>query len=186
MFRHPPTRWPTLATSVSGATSNRVCHKPQEVGPCPVSGDAPSCRLSQGPGLSICGSDGDDCTCSAGYAGPVPGLCSTPSSGGRAPGTMPCPGSPVHVSSLSIVDSPERSLRHDGGSPFQADPLVISSDPVNLGILVSLGISVSRSPSSASPAHSRPPHGPIHLRMGGGWHSVDSKGCVVKRSVFSP
>ena len=38
------------------------------------------------------------------------------------------------VMSLSFVDSPERSLRHDGRSHFEADSLIVSSDLVSCGI----------------------------------------------------
>ncbi len=100
---------------------------------------------TEGSDLSIPDSDRDDCTCSPGLVEPIPGLCSTPSVD-RASDILPCPGSPVHVSSLSIVNSPKRSLRHEGGSPFQADSLGISSDPVDPGILALPGTNVPRGP----------------------------------------
>ena len=47
------------------------------------------------------------------FVGPNPCLCSTPTSGDRTVGIVSRPCSPVHVLSLSLVDSPERSLRHE-------------------------------------------------------------------------
>ena len=38
--------------------------------------------------------------------------------------------------SVQEENSPERSLRHEGGSHFEADLLVVSSDQVSSGILV--------------------------------------------------
>ncbi len=78
------------------------------------------------------------------------GLSSTLLSGDRATGILPCSGAPVHVLSSSFVYSPERSLRHEGVSPYQADPLVVSSDLVNSGILVSPETCVPGSPSDTS------------------------------------
>ncbi len=51
---------------------------------------------------------GYDRTYSSGLVGSNPGLCSMPSSGDRAAGFPPCSGFPVHVPSLSLVDSHER------------------------------------------------------------------------------
>ncbi len=90
-------------------------------------------------------------SCNSSIVRPNPGLCSSPSSGHGAAGVLPCSGPPLHVSSSSSVDSPERSLRHEGRSHFQADPLVISSDPVCSGILVTPGSCVPRRSSSTLP-----------------------------------
>ncbi len=86
-----------------------------------------------------------------------------PVSGDRAVGIMPHSSSPVHVSSSSFVESPERSLQHEGGSHFEADPLVVPSDPVSSGILVPSGSCVPRCASSTPSSHSRPNDGRIHL-----------------------
>ncbi len=67
-------------------------HKHQEVGPCPVSGNAPlgsSDRYSQGIGLSIPRSDRNDSSSNSGLSRPNPGLCSTPASGDRAACILP-------------------------------------------------------------------------------------------------
>ncbi len=109
--------------------------------PCPISGNAPlgsSDRHCQRIGVSITGSDRNDNSCNPGLAGLTPGLCSMPSSGDRAVGILPLSCSPVHVSS-SFVNSPKRPLRHEGESHFEADPLIISSNSVSCGILVTSG-----------------------------------------------
>ncbi len=151
----------------------RFYHKPQEVGPCPVSSNAPF-RTSDRHGQ---GSDRNraENSCNSGLVGPFPGLCSTLSLGDRAVGILPHSCSPVHVSSSSLVDSPERSLRHEGGSYFEADHLIIPSDPVNSGILVTLGTCVPGRPSSTPSSNSCPEHGCIHLWMGSGLQSSDDK-----------
>ena len=149
----------------------RFYHKPPEVGPSPISGYAPlrsSDRHGQGVGFSIPSSDGNNNTCNSGLVGPIPGLCSTPSSSDRAVGVLPRSCSPVHVSSLSLVKSPERSLQHESGSHFEADPLIIFSDPVNSGILVTSRTCVPGRPSSTPSSHSRPNYGCFHLWMGSG------------------
>ncbi len=146
-------------------------HKPQEVGPCPVSGNAPlgsSDQHGQGIGFSIPGLDRYDYSCNSSIVRPNPGLCSTPSAGDRASGILPCSGPPLHVSSSSSVESPERSLRHEGRSHLEADTPVVSSDLVNSGILVLLGSSVPRRSSSNHSCRSRPNDGRIHF-MDGEW-----------------
>ncbi len=87
-------------------------------------------------------------SCISSIVRPNPGLCSMPSAGDRAVGFLPCSCPPLHVLSSSSVKSPERSLRHEGRSHFEADPLVISSDLVSSGTLVSPGSCVPRRSSS--------------------------------------
>ncbi len=125
-------------------------------------------------------------SCISSIVRPNPGLCSMPSAGDRAVGFLPCSCPPLHVLSSSSVKSPERSLRHEGRSHFEADPLVISSDLVSSGTLVSPGSCVPRRSSSTPSSHTRPNDRHIHLWMGSGLRSSDDKGCVVERSVFSP
>ncbi len=117
---------------------------------------------------------------------PISGLCSTPSSGRGVTGILPCCSSPLHVPSSSFVNSPERSVRHEGRSHFEADPFVVSSDLVSSGILVTPRSSVSGRPSLTPPSLSRPHDGRVHLWMGSGLRSSDGKGGLVERSVFSP
>ncbi len=99
---------------------------------------------------------------------------------------LPCSGPPLHVSSLFSVDSPERSLCHEGRLHFQADPLVISGDPVSSGILVTPGSCVPWRSCSTPSSHSCPNDGRIHFWMGSSLRPFDCKGCVVEQSVFSP
>ncbi len=54
--------------------------------------------------------------------------------GHRASSILQCSGSSLYVSSPSFVNSPERSLRCEGRSPFKADPLGVSGVLVNSGI----------------------------------------------------
>ena len=68
----------------------------------------------------------------------------------------------------------------------KGDPLIIFSDPVSSGIMVTPRTCVPGCPSSTPSSLSRPDHGRIHLWMGSDLRSSDSKGCVVERSVFSP
>ena len=97
-----------------------------------------------------------------------------PSLGNRNIGILPRSFSPVNVSPSSFVDSPERSLQHENGSLFQVNPLVISNDPVNPGILISPGSSVPRYPSSPPPSLSSRLR--MHPLMDGGRVSFDGKG----------
>ncbi len=115
--------------------------------------------------------DRDNQACRSGIVGSDPGLSSMPSTGDRASGVLPCPDSPVHVSSPSFVDSPERSLRHKGGLPFKSDPLIVSIGLVNSGILGLSVTCISGRPCSTSPVHSRPHNQCIHLWMWGGLQS---------------
>ena len=164
-------------------------HKPQEVDPCPVSGNAPlgsSDQHRQWIVFSNPVSDRKDNSCNSGLARPNPDLCSMPSSGDRAVGVLPRSCSAVHVSSSSPVKSPERSHRHEGRLHFEADPLVISSVPVSSGVLVTSGSCVPGCSSSTPSSHTHPNDGCIHLWMWSSLWSFDGKGCVVERSVFSP
>ena len=153
--------------------------KPQEVGPCPVSGHAPlrgSDRHGQGIGFSIPARTEMIIHATQGLLD-LTQVCFMFSSGDRAVGVFPCSCSLVHVSSSSSVESSERSLRHEGGSHFEADPLVVSSDPVSTGILVTLGSCVPGSASSTPSSHTRPNDGCIPL-MDREWFdaSFDARG----------
>ncbi len=166
-----------------------VCHKSHEVCPFPDSGNAPlgsTDRHTQGIGHSIPGPDRNDYSCNSSIVRPIPGLCSSPSSGHGVAGILPCFSPPLHVSSSSSVDSPERSLQHEGRSHLKADPPVISSDPVSSGILVTPGSSVPRRSSSTPSSYSRPNDRRVHLWMGSGLRSSDCKRVWSSKSVFSP
>lgn len=115
MVRHPSSRWPALSTSVFDVTSGSSLSYTSRGQPLSslrwCSGDL-GAMIDTDKGLVFPppGSDRDDRTCSSGLVGLNPGLCCMPSSGDRASCILPCPGSPVHDSSPSSDDSPERSL----------------------------------------------------------------------------